>query len=40
MGEAYRARDSGQARDVALKILPPEVARDESLTSHIGQARP
>src|SRR6266550_1975031 len=39
MGEVYRARDTKLDRDVALKVLPPDVASAESLRRFEQEAR-
>ncbi len=39
MGEVYRARDTKLDRDVALKILPPEIASAEALRRFEQEAR-
>jgi len=37
MGEVYRARDTKLSRDVALKVLPPEFARDHQRVARFGR---
>src|SRR5438105_1570741 len=39
MGEVYRARDTKLDRDIALKILPPDVASVETLRRFEKEAR-
>jgi len=39
MGEVYRAKDQKLGRDVAIKILPEEFARDPERLSDRGSAR-
>jgi serine/threonine protein kinase len=37
MGEAYRARDTRLARDVAIKVLPEELASDPARLRRLEQ---
>src|SRR4051812_40104181 len=37
MGEVYRARDTKLGRDVAVKVLLPEVARDPDRLARFGR---
>jgi eukaryotic-like serine/threonine-protein kinase len=37
MGEVYRARDKRLSRDVAVKILPEEVAKDPARRARFDQ---
>jgi len=40
MGEVYRASDTRLSRDVAIKVLPAEFAREAQLRARFGDAEP